>query len=80
MLEHWNILAGRQPNPGIGLRTDDGWEVSGEDVQVWLEERGKNSFALSAYCEKLLPLLREEGPGLVDAYHPHRPGLGRDFP
>ena len=58
--EHWNILAGRQPNPGIGLRTDDGWEVSGEDVQVWLEERGKNSFALSAYCEKLLPLLREE--------------------
>ena len=60
VLEHWNILAGRQPNPGIGLRTDDGWEVSGEDVQVWLEERGKNSFALSAYCEKLLPLLREE--------------------
>ena len=37
VLEHWNILAGRQPNPGIGLRTDDGWEVSGEDVQVWLE-------------------------------------------
>ena len=60
VLEHWNILAGRQPNPGIGLRTDDGWEVSGEDVQIWLEERGKNSFALSAYCEKLLPLLREE--------------------
>ena len=60
VVEHWNILAGRQPNPGIGLRTDDGWEVSGEDVQVWLEERGKNSFALSAYCEKLLPLLREE--------------------
>ena len=59
MLEHWNILAGRQPNPGIGLRTDDGWEVSGRMCRSgW--RSGKNSFALSAYCEKLLPLLREE--------------------
>ena len=81
VLEHWNILAGRQPNPGIGLRTDDGWEVSGEDVQVWLEERGKNSFALSAYCEKAAAYAPGGGrPGLVDAHHPHRPGLGRDFP
>ena len=60
VLEHWNILVGRQPNPDIGLRTDDGWEVSGEDVQVWLEPQGENSFRLSVYCEKLLPLLREE--------------------
>ena len=60
VLEHWNILVGRQPNPNMSLRTDDGWEVSGEDVQIWLEERGENSFALSAYCEKLLPMFREE--------------------
>lgn len=60
VLEHWNILVGRQPNANIGLRTDDGWEISGDDVQVWLEDRGENSFALSAYCEKLLPMLREE--------------------
>ena len=60
VLEHWNILVGRQPNPRTGLRTDDGWDISGEDVQVWLEKRGESSFALSAYCEKLLPLLREE--------------------
>jgi len=59
VLEHWNILVGRKPIRNIGLRTDDGWDVSGEDVQIWLEERGKNSFAISAYCEKLLPLLRE---------------------
>ncbi len=59
VLEHWNILAGRQPSPNIGLRTDDGWDISGEDVQIWLEEQGENSFAISAYCEKLLPLLRE---------------------
>ena len=28
--------------------------------QIWLEEQGENSFAISAYCEKLLPMLREE--------------------
>ena len=60
VLQHWNILVGRQPNPDISLRTDLGWEVSGEDVQIWLEERGENTFALSAYCQKLLPMLREE--------------------
>ena len=35
-------------------------DISGEDVQIWLEEQGENSFAISAYCEKLLPMLREE--------------------
>ncbi len=60
VLEHWNILVGRQPIRNIGLRTDDGWDISGEDVQIWLEEQGKNSFALSVYCEKLLPMLEEE--------------------
>ena len=44
----------------IGLRTENGWNVSGDDVQIWLEEQGENSFAISAYCEKLLPMLREE--------------------
>ena len=28
-------------------------------MQIWLEEQGENSFAISAYCEKLLPMLRE---------------------
>ena len=60
VLEHWNILVGRQPFQNIGLRTNDGWDISGEDVQIWLEEQGENSFAISAYCEKLLPMLREE--------------------
>ena len=60
VLEHWNILVGRQPLQNIGLRTDDGWDISGEDVQIWLEEQGENSFAISAYCEKLLPMLRDE--------------------
>ena len=59
VLEHWNILVGRQPLQNIGLRTEDGWDISGEDVQIWLEEQGENSFAIFAYCEKLLPMLRE---------------------
>ena len=59
VLEHWNIPVGRQPLQNIGLRTEDGWDISGEDVQIWLEEQGENSFAISAYCEKLLPMLRE---------------------
>ena len=60
VLEHWNILVGRQPLQNIGLRTEDGWNISGDDVQIWLEEQGENSFAISAYCEKLLPKLQEE--------------------
>ena len=59
VLEHWNILVGRQPMQNIGLRTDDGWEISGDDVKVWLEDKGENSFAISAYCKKLLPMLQE---------------------
>ena len=62
VLEHWNILAGRQPNPGIGLRTDDGWEVSGEDVQVWLEERGKTASPCPPIAKSCSPCSgREEG-------------------
>ena len=59
VLEHWNILVGRQPLQNIGLRTENGLDISGDDVQIWLEEQGENSFAISAYCEKLLPMLRE---------------------
>ena len=59
VLEHWNILVGRQPLQNIGLRTENGWDISGDDVQIWLEEQGENSFAISVYCEKLLPMLRE---------------------
>ena len=59
VLEHWKILVGRQPLQNIGLRTEDGWNISGDDVQIWLEEQGENSFAIFAYCEKLLPMLRE---------------------
>ena len=58
VLEHWNILVGRQRIENIGLRADE-WNISGDDVQVWVEEIGENSFALTVYCEKLLPLLND---------------------
>lgn len=60
VLEHWNILVGRQSNPNMAMQTDDGWKVSGEDVQIWLEEGDEGRFAIFAYCEKLLEPLREE--------------------
>lgn len=58
VLEHWNILVGRQPSRGFGLRSN-GWEVSGEDVRVWVEKR-EDKISLTLFCEKLLPLLRED--------------------
>lgn len=59
VLENWNVLVGRQPSRGFGLRSDD-WEISGEDVRVWTEKLGDNSAGLTLYCEKLLPLLQKE--------------------
>ena len=81
VLEHWNILVGRQPLQNIGLRTEDGWEISGEDVQLWLEEQGENSFAISVYCEKLLPMLREEeGLSLIHIFFTTVLSRSRRFP
>ena len=59
VLEHWDIIVGRQPTPGCSLRTG-GWEVSGDDVQVWPERLEGDRVGLTLYCEKLLPLLRDE--------------------
>lgn len=59
VLEHWNVLVGRQPAPNMGLRAG-GWEINGGDVQVWVEKLEDGSVGLTAYCEKLLPLLQQE--------------------
>ncbi len=59
ILEHWNILVRRQSVENIGLRAGE-WDISGDDVQIWLEDIGENRFALETYCEKLLPMLVEE--------------------
>ena len=57
--KQWNILVGRQKTAGFALRIDD-WEIEAQDVQVWGEAQGEETAALTLYCEKLLPLLREE--------------------
>ena len=60
VLDNWNIIVGRQAVENIALRTEDGTEISGDDVQIWLEDCGKNRFAMAVYCQKLLSLLEKE--------------------
>lgn len=58
--KHWNILVGRQPSKGFGLRSF-GVEIAAEDVEVWVKKEAERSqISLSLYCRKLLPLLRED--------------------
>ena len=57
VLEHWNILVGRQPSAGFSLQAGE-LQVQAEDVLVWTEPR-EDRVSLTLYCEKLLPLMRE---------------------
>lgn len=63
VLEHWNILVGRQPSRGYSLGAF-GEMVSGQDVQVWIEKTEEQSqskhISLELYCEKLLPLFKTD--------------------
>ncbi len=59
VLEHWDILAGRQPCEGGELRAGD-IEVRAEDVQMWAEETENQQVSLVLYCEKLMLLLEED--------------------
>lgn len=63
ILQRWNILVGRQRSHGFGLRSF-GLDISEQEVQVWVEKTGdkpqESELSLTLYCEKLLPLLREE--------------------
>lgn len=59
VLEHWNILVGRPPMSDFNLRFGD-LEISGDNVRVWIEQLDENCLALSAYCEKLSKLPKEE--------------------
>ncbi|HJC23937.1 MAG TPA: suppressor of fused domain protein [Candidatus Eisenbergiella merdavium] len=58
VLEHWNILVGRQPSKGFYLRAGE-IQVKAEDVQVWTEQR-EDRLSLTLRCEKLLPLMETE--------------------
>jgi len=58
VLEHWNILVGRQANEHCGLRIDD-IDVDGDDVKIWIEKKDNEYIVISAYCEKLLSLYQK---------------------
>lgn len=60
VLKHWNILVGCQPTQNFCMRSA-GWEVSGRDVQIWVEQLGESHVGLTLYSEKLVPLLLQEG-------------------
>ncbi|MGI5857616.1 MAG: Suppressor of fused protein (SUFU), partial [Candidatus Merdivicinus sp.] len=59
VLEHWDILVGRQPCEWFELRAGD-MEVRAGDVQVWAEKTEDSRLELTLYCEKLAPLLDED--------------------
>lgn len=58
ILQRWNIIVGRQPSDNNALRSD-GWDINGNDVQIWPTMRGDKRIALELYCAKLTPLLSE---------------------
>lgn len=59
VLEHWDILVGRQPTEGFELRAGE-LQVRAEDVQVWAEKTEDRQVNLALYCGKLTPLLNED--------------------
>ena len=59
LLERWNVLVGRQPSQGFGLRAF-GQEIAGRDVQVWVKPTDSGQVSLAFFCEKLLPMLKED--------------------
>lgn len=58
VLEHWNILVGRQISEGFYLRAGE-TEIRSEDVQVWVDKK-QDCVSLSLYSKKLLPLMKDD--------------------
>lgn len=59
VLDHWNILVGRQASQGLSLRAGE-TQVAAEDVQMWVEQTADDRVSLTLYCEKILPLLKDD--------------------
>lgn len=57
--EHWNIVVGRECTPSFALRAHD-QVITGDDVLVWITQcEGVKHISIELYCEKLLPLLKQ---------------------
>lgn len=60
ILKHWNIVQGRKASDGFGLRAFN-QDISGDDIIVWHRINTETKkVSLELYCEKLLPLLKNE--------------------
>ena len=59
VLERWSIRVGRFRSEHYILRMY-GLEIALPDVQVWAEPLQSGGVKLALYCEKLLPMLRED--------------------
>ncbi len=58
LLDRWNILVGRPRSRNFGLQMF-GQELTLADVHTWVEKTENGGVTLRVYCEKLLPLKRE---------------------
>lgn len=56
--KYWNIVVGRQPACGFTFRVGE-YEISEADVKIYVEKAGRKSISLKMYCEKILPIIRE---------------------
>ena len=65
VLEHWNILVGRQPIRDIGLRTDDGWVSPGMTCRSGWRSRVKTVLLSPPTVKSCCPCCgkRKAGPG-----------------
>lgn len=68
IFKHWNIVLGRQAHKNMGIVISD-LRVDGNDVKVWLDIDENETWyddvdgryiGLSIYCEKLLPLCKDD--------------------
>ena len=58
LLDKWNVIVGRTRSKNFELQMF-GQKIALEDVQAWVEETEDNGLGLRLYCEKLVPLMKE---------------------
>lgn len=59
LLEEWSFAVGRKADPEFYLSFGD-LSISAKDVQLWMEQTGKNYMELAMYCSKLALLPVEQ--------------------
>ena len=57
--ERWKVTIGRHSSPGFHLRAFD-LDVSGDDVDVWVEKGKEDRISVSVHCGKVQDALEDE--------------------